>query len=44
MFTEKLRKQMSFPFLGGVVRFAVPMDMADTGKLDFRKLLYHSFL
>lgn len=23
------------------MRFVVPMDMADTGKLDFRKLVYH---
>lgn len=36
---------MGFPFLGGVVRFVVPMDMADIVKLDFRKLFcYQNFL
>lgn len=44
VFTEKLCK-MGFPFLGGVVRFVVPMDMADIVKLDFRKLFcYQNFL
>lgn len=29
---------MSFPFLGGVVRFGMPMDKEGFVKLGFRKL------